>query len=189
VLIGDLDGDGNPDLVVLNGSDGTVGVYRNLGTNGTLTGTSFASPVVLTVAGGANSVSGLALADLAGDGQLDILVGGYSLNHVAIFQNFSSPGSLTTNSFGGEVDLAVSGYPSSIAVADLDGDGLPDIVTANQQGNTVSILKNVGSGVTRSRAGSFAAPVSFATGPNPWNVFIVDIDGDGNPDCGHAQPG
>ena len=181
VLIGDLDGDGEPDLVVLKGSDGTVGVYRNLGTNGPLAATSFAPPVVLTIAGGASSVSGLALADLAGDGRLDIIVGGYSLNRIAIFQNFSSPGSLTTNSFGGEVDLAVNGYPSSIAVADLDGDGLPDIVTANQQGNTVSILKNLGSGGTISDD-SFAAPVSFATGPNPWNVFIADIDGDGNPD-------
>jgi hypothetical protein len=181
VLIGDLDGDGKPDLAVLNGSDGTVDFYRNLGTNGPLAATSFAPPVVLTVAGGANSVSGLALADLVGDGRLDILVGGYSLNHVAIFQNFSSPGSLTTNSFGREVDLAVSGYPSSIAVADLDGDGKADIVTANQQGSTVSILKNLGGGGTIS-AGSFATPVSFATGPNPWNVFIVDIDGDGKPD-------
>ena len=181
VQIGDLDGDGKPDLVVLNGGDGTVDVYRNLGTNGPLAVTSFAAPVVLTLAGGGNSVSGLTLADLVGDGRLDIVVGGYSLNHIAIFQNFSSPGSLTTNSFGGEVDFAVSGYPSSIAVADLDGDGKADIVTANQQGSSVSILKNLGASGTIS-AGSFAAPVNFATGPNPWNVFIADIDGDGKPD-------
>ncbi len=181
LLVGDLDGDGKPDLVVVNSGDGTVGIYRNLSTNGTLASASFAPPMMLTVTGGANSVGRAVLADLAGDGRLDILVGGYNTSHISIFQNFSSPGTLNTNSFGPEVDIPAGNTPSAIAVADLDGDGQPDLVTANQQDNDVSVLKNIGSGGTIN-SNWFAAPVNFATGPAPWVVFVADLDGDGKPD-------
>jgi hypothetical protein len=181
VVVGDLDGDGKPDMVVLNYSAGNVYVYRNLSTNGTLAAASFASPVVLPLAGAGSSVFGLALGDLDGDGRLDIVVGGFSLNRVSLFQNISSPGSLTAGSFATPVNIPVSGAPTAVAVADLDADGKPDIITANISGNTVSILKNIGSGGTIS-AGSFAAPVSFATGINPNNVVVADLDGDGRPD-------
>jgi RecA/RadA recombinase len=181
VAVGDLDGDGKPDLITLNYSDGTLSVYHNISTNGILAPGSFAPPVVLTVAGAGSSVFGLALADLTGDGRLDILVGDYTLNQISIFQNFSSPGSLTTNSFGAEVDIAIAGQPTGIAVADLDGDGKQDIVTANGGSNTVSVLRNIGSNGVVS-ASSFAAPVSFATGPAPWKVVVADVDGDGKPD-------
>ena len=181
LAVGDLDGDGKPDLVVVNSGDGTVGIYRNLSTNGTLASASFAPPVILTLTGGANSLGRAVLADLDGDGRLDILIGGFNTSHISIFQNFSSPGSLGTNSFGAEVDIPAGNSPFAIAVADLDGDGRPDLVTANQQDNTVSVLRNIGSGGTIS-TGSFAAPVNFATGPAPWVVFIADLDGDGKPD-------
>ena len=179
--VGDLDGDGTPDLVVLNYYDGTVDVYRNVSTNGTLASSSFASPVVLSVTGAGSSVFGLALADLDGDGRLDILVGDYNLNEISIFQNLSSPGTISSGSFGIRVDVSVSGSPAGLAVADMDGDGKADIVTANQSGNTVSALRNIGSGGTIS-AGSFAAPVSFAVGSSPWRIAIADMDGDGQPD-------
>ncbi len=181
LAVGDLDGDGKPDLVVVNYGDGTIGIYRNLSTNGTLATASFAPPVVLPIAAGANNVGRVVLADLDGDGRLDILVGDNNVSHIAVFQNLSSPGSLGTNSFGAEVDIPAGNSPFAIAVADLDGDGKADIVTANHQDNTVSILRNIGSGGIIS-ASSFAAPVNFATGPAPWLVFIADLDGDGKPD-------
>ena len=47
---------------------------------------------------------------------------------------------------GVKVDLTVGNYPSSVAIGDLNGDGLPDLVVANTASNTVSILLGNGAG-------------------------------------------
>ncbi len=181
VVIADLDGDGKPDVVVANVYDGTVYIYRNISTNGTLATASFAPPVIFTIGGGSDSLWGLAVADLDGDGRLDIVVANRNFNNVSIFQNLSVPGSLTTNSFAARVDIPVAGTPASVAVMDLDGDGRPEIITANTGSNTVSVLRNlvVGGVITTN---SFAPPVNFAVGPGPFSVAIADLDGDGKPD-------
>jgi hypothetical protein len=181
VAIGDLDGDGKPDMVVANTYDGSVWVYRNLSTNGTLASASFAPPVVFAIGGGGDSIYALTLADLDGDGRLDIVVANRNFNIVSIFQNLSSPGSLTTGSFGTRVDLSVPGVPSGLAVADLDGDGKPEIVTANNNSSSVSILQNVSTGGLLTSS-SFAAPLNLAVGSGPWTVALVDVNGDGKPD-------
>jgi hypothetical protein len=65
--------------------------------------------------------------------------------------------------------------PSDVAAADLNGDGKPDLVTANGNGNTVSVLLSNGNG-------SFAAKVDYPTGLVPVAVAAADLDGDGKPD-------
>ena len=181
VVIGDLDGDGKPDVVVANVYDGSIGIYRNISTNGVLSTNSFAPPVILTIGGGNDSTWGLALADLTGDGRLDIVVANRNFNMVSIFQNFCTPGNITTNSFGIRVDLPVAGVPFSVAVADLDGDGKPDIITVASASNVVSVLKNIGTSGTIT-TNSFGAPINFAVGPSPAFMAIADLDGDGKPD-------
>jgi alpha-tubulin suppressor-like RCC1 family protein len=181
VVVGDLDGDGKPDVVVANVYDGSVWIYRNISTNGPLAAASFAPPVIFTIGGGSDSLYGLALADLDGDGRLDIVTANRNLNIVSIFQNLSSPGNLNTNSFGARVDIAVAGSPSGVAVMDLDDDGRPEIVTANQASNSVSVLQNLClPGIITTN--SFAPAVSFAVGAGTFAVTIADIDGDGHPD-------
>jgi len=112
---------------------------------------------------------------------MDIVVACDALNKVAVFQNLSSPGTLTTNSFGSEVDYTVNGSPYSVAMVDVDGDGKPDIITANNGNNTVSILRNVSPGGLLN-SNSFSAPVNFATASAPVWVAVADFDGDGKPD-------
>ncbi|MHC5541724.1 Calx-beta domain-containing protein, partial [Singulisphaera rosea] len=56
----------------------------------------------------------------------------------------------------GNQDFAVSGFPTSATVVDVNGDGLPDIVTANSGANTVSVLLNTSTG-TAATAFSLAA--------------------------------
>jgi hypothetical protein len=179
VVTGDIDGDGKPDLVSINYYDGTVSIYRNTATNASLTASSFSAPIVLSIPGAANNLFGLALGDLNGDGRLDILVTGHNLNQISIFQNISSPGGLTAGSFASRVSIPVSGSPDAVAAADIDGDGKVDIITANRGANTISILRNVGTGGTIAPSSLL---VSFASGPSPFGLGVVDLDGDGQLD-------
>src|SRR5580693_8775270 len=64
--------------------------------------------------------------------------------------------------------------PVWVALSDLDGDGLPDLVVANLTGGTISVLYNLGSG-------SFATQVTLAAA-SPVAVAVADFDGDGRPD-------
>ncbi len=68
----------------------------------------------------------------------------------------------------------------SVAAADVDADDSVDIVTANSDRNTVSVLLGHGDG-------SFAAEADFSTGAGPRAVAVGDLDGDGAPDIAAAN--
>jgi hypothetical protein len=67
-------------------------------------------------------------------------------------------------------------------VADLNGDGKPDIVTANGFYNTVTVLLGNGDG-------SFGPPQNLAVGFKPWSLAVEDVNGDGKPDIVTANVG
>ena len=62
-----------------------------------------------------------------------------------------------------------------MAVGDVNGDGKPDLVVANEGSNTVSVLLGNGNG-------TFQAQQTFATGTDPISVAVGDVNGDGKPD-------
>jgi hypothetical protein len=171
VAIGDLDGDGKPDLAVANNGSNTVSVYRNTSTSGSIGTGSFAAKVDFATGGLPYSV---AIGDLDGDGKPDLSVANFVSNNVSVIRNKSTIGSID---FYAKVDFATDTFPGSVAIGDLDGDGKPDLAIANQRG-TVSVMRN------NSTSGSigFYAKVDFATGRLPYSVAIGDLDGDGKPD-------
>ncbi len=65
--------------------------------------------------------------------------------------------------------------PFSVAVADLDGDTVPDLVTANLVSDDVSVLLGNGDG-------TFQSAAAFAAGDRPFSVAVADFDGDSVPD-------
>lgn len=65
--------------------------------------------------------------------------------------------------------------PRAVAVADVSGDGKPDLVVANLGAGTVSVLAGHGNG-------TFAAKVDYPTGAGPIAVVVVDVSGDGKLD-------
>ncbi len=183
VAIGDLDGDGKPDLAIANNSSNTVSVLRNTGTAaGTV---SFAAKIDFTTG---TSPWSVAIGDLDGDGKPDLAVANYSSNSISVLRNTGTAGSITTSSFAAKIDLTTAANPYSVALGDLDGDGKPELVTANSGtgANSVSVLRNTG---TAAGSVSFAAKTDFTTGAGPWSVAIGDVDGDGKPDLVTANLG
>ena len=69
--IGDLDGDGKPDLIIANSGDNTISVLRNTSTSGVIDATSFAAKVDYITGTRPRSV---AIGDLDGNGKQDIAV-------------------------------------------------------------------------------------------------------------------
>jgi hypothetical protein len=78
-------------------------------------------------------------------------------------------------SFLPPVSYPVGPSPLAVVTADLNGDGVPDLITANGSAGTVSVL--LGNG-----GGTFAAAQDYAAGPNVGSVAVGDFNGDGIPD-------
>ncbi len=77
--------------------------------------------------------------------------------------------------FNGPRDYVVGSYPESVVVGDFNGDGRPDIATANQQSNNISVL-------VQNSDGSFQAAVNYAVGNGPVSLQVGDVNGDGKLD-------
>jgi hypothetical protein len=170
----DLDGDGKLDILFLslapNGKPG-FGVLLNTSTPGNI---SFAPPMYFAAGIG----SYIAAGDLDGDGKIDVIVGSSAAavnesSSIEVFRNVSIPGKL---SFTSPVMFGTNGG-GMIKVADIDNDGHPDIIIANANSTTVSVLRNT------SQIGGVAFEIAdFITGTNPLVLRVADIDGDGKPD-------
>ena len=181
--MGDLDGDGKPDLAVANYSSSTVSVFRNTSLSGSITNTSFADKIDFTTGTSPRSVS---MGDLDGDRKPELATANYGSSTVSVFSNTSLSGSITSTSFAGKVDFTTGSSPYSVSIGDLDGDGKSDLTVANFYSATISIFRNTASSGNFNNS-SFATKVDFATGSSSRSVSIGDLDGDGKPDLAIAN--
>ena len=81
----------------------------------------------------------------------------------------------TLPSFLAPVNYDTGGQPLSVAVGDFNGDALPDLATANNAHQTVSVLLGNGDG-------AFQDAAHYPAGINPGSVAGGDFDGDGRLD-------
>ncbi|MBN8568003.1 MAG: T9SS type A sorting domain-containing protein [Ignavibacteria bacterium] len=134
--VGDLNGDGKPDMVSANTGDNSASVFLNTTTPGSSTPT-FSARTDFTTATGPQ---GVILRDLNGDGKSDIATAN-SAGNISVLLNTTTPGS-STPTFSANTDFTAGDNPYSISSADFNGDGKPDLVTANYGTNTLSVLLN-----------------------------------------------
>ena len=131
----DVNGDGNIDLICANSGEGTVTVLTNNGSGG------FA-PAYTNAVGGfvSDFITAVTAADLNGDGKVDLICADGNFSALTVLTNNGS------GNFGSNATYAVGNYPFSspyskaIAVADVNGDGKPDLICANYGGNTLTVL-------------------------------------------------
>jgi hypothetical protein len=166
VVAADVNGDGKPDLVVENYYSQTVSVLLGNG-DGTF------QPAIVTPVNGGGEPNGLAVADVNGDGKLDFVVSIPDNDTVKVFLG-NGDGTFTAGqTFGTGVTKPSSS--GSAQLADVNGDGKPDIITANLYNSSVSVLLGNGDG-------TFQAAKTFAAGKYPVSVVVGDVTGDGIPD-------
>ncbi len=176
LAVGDFNRDGNLD--VFDSPSATSAIRLSLGNgNGT-----FSTGTTLTAVAPTDF---LRTADLTGDGVLDLVAGVRAGSGVSSLSIFVGNGNGT---FKARTTLATTSEPLGITIADIDRDGLQDIVALDAGSPTISFFKGNGNG-------TFAAAITKATGTTgPFFGYAIqsaDVNLDGNQDLitsGYSQP-
>lgn len=162
VAVGDLDGDGTPDLAVASGAISTGKVTVLLGNGDGTVGTRYAYGV-------GNTPRSVVIGDLDGDGTLDLVVANSESPYVSVLLGAGN------GTFGARSDYATGGPAYSAALGDLNADGALDLVVATYSTGKVAVLLGNGDG-------TFGARTDYSAGSYPCAVAIGDLSGDAKPD-------
>lgn len=161
----DVDGDGDLDLITAENpitttnTQGTITIRLNNGLG------SFSGGSTITM----NDASEyLTMADIDGDGDLDMVMTVSNQNEVRIRLNNGQ------GTFAAGSTIQMLYFPSCVVTADVDADGDLDLITANTSSSMVDVRLNNGSG-------GFTAAGYVSTG-NPGSLAVADIDNDGDLD-------
>jgi RHS repeat-associated protein len=179
----DVDGDGAADLLVAAAGSPVSGFYPNRGAAG------WGEFVAYPRGGQVGPRWGrgrLRLGDLDGDGRVDALESGTA--GLVAWRNLGADGWAppTIEPRGGAGDRPdVDLDDPAVQLADMTGDGLPDLVRVRS--GSVEYWPNLGNGRFGPRRMMFNAPRLPGAARDPGGVLLVDVDGDGCADLVHVR--
>lgn len=184
VGIADFNGDGKPDLAVLNaGGDPPyapwdISIQKNTSTPGNI---AYARPYKIFIGEEERYVNPISIVsrDFDGDHKPDLAWVDSRLNKLYIARNISTPDSIM---FADKIEYATALSPYYITAADIDNDNKQDIVIANNGTATVSVFKNISAGDNI----AFAEKQEFVVSAAANGLAITDLNGDGMPDIAAA---
>jgi len=161
------------DLAITNSSDNTLEVFLGRGDGTFFSGIAYATGVTPVY---------VASADVNGDEILDLVVadsGTAALSNNSVINSVSVFLGNGNGTFGTATaprfDYAAGTNPTSIAIADFNEDGLPDMAVTAQGDNSLAVL--IGTG-----GGTFASPLELPLQTSPNSAATADFNGDGLPD-------
>ena len=163
VLSGDLNGDGKPDLIVIN-LENTVQTFLGNG-SGSFHGHSTVG-IPLPIA--------YAMGDFNGDGKLDVAIASEDGRVITVLLGDGNGG------FSSPATTSLNLLPTSMAVGDVNGDGILDVVIGSFESNQVGVLLGNGDG-------TFKPPQFIASGVAGTQIQLADLNHDGKLDVGYLS--
>lgn len=165
----DFNGDGSTDLVIANSGSNNISliISNKDGTFGN----------ERTFAVGASPVA-LAVGDVNKDGSADVVIANSGSNNISVLLRTEEPGCI----FARQAIYDVGTNPSSVALGDINGDAVLDVVVTNRGSDNVSLLLGNGNG-------TFKAQTTLSVGKSPASVAVGDLNGDAFPDFVVANSG
>jgi Flp pilus assembly secretin CpaC len=160
----DFNSDGNLDLALVNQTTNNVTVLLGNG-NATF---SLASGSPFPVG---KAPVAVATADLNGDAHPDLVVVNQTDNTISV-ELGNGDGTFTA---AANSPLATGQAPTAVAIADFNGDGIPDIGVTDPQTDSVSVYLGLGQGL-------FATPFELPVGTNPTAILAASLSGASLPD-------
>ena len=144
----------------------TLGLFLSFAAVGACSAQVFLDlPPIYATAANAYAV---AIADLNGDGRLDLVTANSGATISVLLGNGDS-------TFGAHQDYPIANSSQALVIADFNGDGNPDVATANSFGTTISVLLGNGDG-------TFQNHVDYEEGRGPTSIVAADFNGDGKND-------
>jgi hypothetical protein len=167
LAVGDLNGDGIPDVVATNPATASATMFL-----GKADGTLHPGVKLLVGVQGYSSPFSAAIADFDGDGKNDVAIADMATRSILVRLGNGD------GTFRPEVGYPVGGLPSYVVIAsDINLDGKVDLVVANRGSDDVTVLLGRGDGTFRD-----AIVSSTGTGTGPYAVAVADFNLDGVPD-------